>query len=332
MEQDRVLNLVHEVHELTETLKRTSDLHEAEMIRETLTTLWPAVQRDYETAEQLADSWRGLHTNMHLLMNQQLSLLLTQAAHRDQQRRASIPSTPPAPMPITTPTNIRALAGLLSNQHQIAALMKLDARREEDMIYLNQYVANTDTSARMRDVEGTFSVFGSIRHGQRDAYNIKWYKPAASKGSFWCSCPDHKFNSGKKNMVCKHICFLVCRVGKILDPAFFNGGKQLTDAQHQMLKDIVASSAALSQFPTPPRTGTGSVVSRPPSAASAEFRVCRKSLDAEDSCPICYDTMVDTACLNCPTCSNNIHEDCMKVWLENHDTCVFCRSTVWRRF
>ena len=56
------------------------------------------------------------------------------------------------------------------------------------------------------------------------------------KGTFWCSCADHKFNSGKKNIVCKHICFIVCKVLKILQPYFFET-KTLKPEHLQQLLD-----------------------------------------------------------------------------------------------
>lgn len=346
--QNKAASLVHEVHQLTEKVRRSDSAHFAERSRERLQSIWRLVEAKYAEIESLADTWRGLHSNMHLLMTtDRLNEYVRQAHERNRRLLAAAPAVqppapapavqppavqPPEPVPAVQPTSVDALIHHLTNDHQIAALRKLESRSESELLYLNQYVANTDHSARMRDVEGTFSVFGSMRSGSREAYSIKWYKQGL-RSSFWCSCPDHKFNSGKKNMVCKHVCFLVCRVGKIFDPAFFNGNKQFTVEQHAAFAAVVNNSVALSQIPTlRSATATAAATAVPRSDRQEIFRICRKPVAAEDSCPICYDEMENTACLNCPTCSNNVHENCMKVWLENHDTCVYCRSNVWRSF
>jgi hypothetical protein len=52
-------------------------------------------------------------------------------------------------------------------------------------------------------------------------------------------------------------------------------------------------------------------------------------------CAICFDEMHKAAkdtILSCPDCHNNIHFECMRVWLEKNITCVYCRSDVWRQY
>ena len=223
-------------------------------------------------------------------------------------------------------TSISELLTRLTNDAQKHALQRLLMRAECNQVYLAGYEANPIRIGRAGETEGTFGILGSMRKGIRESYSIKWYRLTAGKPSFWCNCPDHKFNSTRKNIVCKHICFLVTRVGRILDPAFFEGDKRLTVQQHAQLQEIVRNTAIF-QSPTLPTLPTLPTPS--PLQTTSIFMECRKPVGPEDSCPICYDGMAGTECLNCPTCANNVHRECMEVWLERNHTCVYCRSTVW---
>ena len=219
------------------------------------------------------------------------------------------------------PTCVTDLVDHITNVHQKQCLLKLILRNEENEMYLVETEENMNRTGRGSDVEASFTILGTVRHGTRETYTVKWYRwrPTLTK-SFWCNCPDHKFNSSRKNMVCKHICFLVARVARMLDPAFFTN-HVFTRAQHEEFRRALNVNAIhrVSVFPTPsPLHITG----------RALFLECRKPVEESDVCPICYDSMAGE-CPNCPTCSNNVHRACMEVWLERNRTCVYCRSGVW---
>lgn len=238
------------------------------------------------------------------------------------------PTAPAAPAAPALPTSIPELIARVNNEAQKQSLSKLLLRTDANQIYLSAYEANTLTRGRGSEVEGTFTVLGTMRQGTRESYTVKWYRWTGVHPSFWCNCPDHKFNSARKHMVCKHICFLVTKVGRILDPAFF-ADFQFTAEQHRAFNDTVGNVALFTS--AAPIIATPMQPARPSlSDRRAQFLEARRPVGAEDACPICYDEMGVGACLNCPTCSNNVHRECMEVWLERHSTCVFCRSDVWR--
>jgi hypothetical protein len=255
---------------------------------------------------------------------------------------SEVPTLPAVPAVPTLPTPALTLPELIAqveNEAQKQALSKLLLRNDANQMYLAAYEANGVTRGRGSDVEGTFTVLGTMRHGARESYAVKWHRLAPGRPSFWCNCPDHKFNSRRKNMVCKHICFLVSKVGRILDPVFY-ASRQFTEVQQAQFREVVGNAAIFSDgarererlaahpvFPTivPTISATSTAEAR-----RAQFMEVRRSITAEDTCPICYDEMGNTVCLNCPTCSNNVHRECMEVWLERHSTCVYCRSDVWR--
>ncbi len=225
-------------------------------------------------------------------------------------------------------TNLYDLTESLNNEHQKEALRKLDLIHRGNEIYLTNYEKNTSTDRKKQGIEGCFTILGTLKKdGIREEYDVKMYKPNVNdKGTFWCSCPDHKFNSTKKNMVCKHICFLVCRVGKMLDPAFFNT-KKLTLEQYETFRSKVENIHQILQDKS---------ICRPKATVTADlFTTYTKPITEEDVCPICYDGLECAAkedILSCPTCANYVHKECMAVWLERKDSCVYCRCDSWKLY
>ncbi len=226
------------------------------------------------------------------------------------------------------PTTVEEVLQRLENEYQKEILRKLTLRNEEDRMYLSSYERNTSTERKKQHIHGTFHVLGSVRKGTRDSYTVQFYKESSNpKGSFWCSCPDHKFNATRKNIVCKHIAFLVTRVGRFFSPEFFET-KQLSTDQYSRMLEIIESSAVFQDNTlcrTVPTTASTSVPSK--------FLERKKPIGAEDVCPICYDNLVEESItVTCPACENNLHKECMEVWLERHDTCVYCRSHEWAQY
>ena len=220
--------------------------------------------------------------------------------------------------------NLRDQAGILGNL--------LTSNKKEE-IYLIDYIKNTSTDKKKANTVGSFTILGSMTKKGRAQYEIRLYKQESNEPrSFWCSCPDHKFNSAKKGTCCKHICMIVCKVAKVLDPLFFET-KKLTDAQYtNLLSKLESRETLLTENCRP----SGMV-----------FNKITKALTEDDICPICYDEFNTPALdqcssevaltqipgvLSCPSCKNCMHQVCMEVWLENKDTCVFCRSDIWKNY
>lgn len=227
------------------------------------------------------------------------------------------------------PQNLEQLIKRVGNEDQRNALYKLNSRHPSDQIYLENYTPNTSTNKKTIGVQGTFTILGTYNYSKktRSEYEVKLYKPGASdRGSFWCSCPDHKFNSTIKQMVCKHICFLVCKVAKIYDPSFFRT-KFLSDLQYSAFLSKAENIQQLLADPNIARP------QRPSQDVLLQlFKDKTKTMCDDDVCPICYNALPTEELLSCPDCKNYIHNDCMMVWLERNKTCVFCRSDVWENY
>ena len=54
----------------------------------------------------------------------------------------------------------------------------------------------------------------------------------------------------------------------------------------------------------------------------------------DELCPVCYQDMEKPEDLvRCPTCKNNMHEECINIWFRTgKSTCVMCRSEVWNEY
>jgi hypothetical protein len=47
----------------------------------------------------------------------------------------------------------------------------------------------------------------------------------------------------------------------------------------------------------------------------------------DDSCAICFDSLKEKSPLR-TECNHWFHEECLDIWLKNHDTCPICRSEI----
>jgi hypothetical protein len=213
------------------------------------------------------------------------------------------------------------LIASLDNVHQRAILQRLDARSESERLYLLSYDANVSSDARKAHVQGVFRILGSMNaRGQRSEYSVQLFRQGRP-ASFWCSCPDHKFKSTKTGTLCKHISFIVVRFARMLAADVFQT-RCLSAEQAAVLGDLLSRPLR--------DVATDGLVA--PDFAVPAGRV----FEADDVCPVCYEELgappppIPTAA--CPNCHQCVHSGCMAVWLERHDTCVMCRSDVWRSF
>jgi hypothetical protein len=214
----------------------------------------------------------------------------------------------------------------IANPHQQESLRKLLLRDESYQMYLAGYEKNLSDEWGHDHVQGTFRVLGTLnKRGERSEYTIKLYKPRPStRASFWCSCPEHKFQSNKKQIFCKHICFLLCRVARVYNAELFTT-KLFTEEMFARFVAAVENNANLMQ---------DHAICRASASTTGLFTTITKAPEEGDSCPICFDDItVEHINVSCPDCHNNIHSECMEIWLGTGKiTCVYCRSDVWRRY
>ena len=219
---------------------------------------------------------------------------------------------------------IEELCDKLPNSYQQDILKRIITDREYSKIYLSGYEENTNRTGKNKNLVGTVNVLGTFntKKQMREEYEIKLYS-GDPKAMFWCSCADHKFNSAKKNIMCKHISFLICKVAKILKVSVFEN-KRMNDEDFQLL---------LLKFNN---VWTDTTITKTSGKITMEsFKNFTKTID--DCCPICFNDFEDTPhekelLLSCPVCKNYIHTECADIWLEQKETCAMCRSDIWEKY
>jgi hypothetical protein len=219
--------------------------------------------------------------------------------------------------------NLDELINSISNQDQIKRLQKiLPDNKDYAKVYLQGWTDNTDI--KKANLLGTIKILGqyNFQKKERESYEIKVMKNEPT--TFWCSCIDHKLNSTKRNTVCKHISFIVCKVINVLELYFFDS-KVLSQEHLQLLLAKISNKSELWE--------NKDLVRDIKQITLDTFKIFPDIID--DVCTFCYDAMTDVdkpISLCCPTCKHCFHSECMDIWLENYSKCTVCSSDFWKHY
>lgn len=264
-----------------------------------------------------------------LLMNQLTNLNNLEIIIRDAKEKLNIfinkIDTHKIKLSNTQCKSIDQLCQKITNTNQVTILNRIVTDKEYSKIYLSGYEPNTETTSKKKDLIGTVKVLGTFNEKKqcREEYEIRLFR-SDPKGMFWCSCADHKFNSTKKNIVCKHICFLICKIAKVLKPEVFEN-KKFTDIELAGLLTKLTSSGDIWQDCTIAKI-LGKIT-------LDTFKLFVKAI--EDCCPVCFNDLIEEDkpnLLACPSCKNYIHNECADIWMEQKKTCVLCKSDLWKYY
>lgn len=157
-------------------------------------------------------------------------------------------------------------------------------------------------SASQSETEWVFKVRGQTN-------NV--YEQHLSSESFSCSCPDQQ---GKKTF-CKHLLFLVTRVGKQYELGNEVAQRPVTAWKKNAFSACSASWKTLLKH-----------------LVSSDVK-CEKAADTVDpleTCCICFEDMgTELETSRCTaSCKKHFHKVCMDRWLEHGDTCPMCRGSL----
>lgn len=211
----------------------------------------------------------------------------------------------------------------ITNFEQVKRIKKiLPDNQDYAKVYLQGYTENTDK--KKNTLLGTIRILGqyNFQKKEREAYQIKVFQNEPH--TFWCSCIDHKLNFSKKNTVCKHISFIVCKVMKLFELEFFET-KKLSDTNLQELLNRFSDKSDLWK--------NKSLVRDLKQINFNTFKMFPTPID--DTCTFCYDELTDADINNsvcCPTCRHSYHSECMDIWLENYLRCSVCSSDIWKHY
>lgn len=218
--------------------------------------------------------------------------------------------------------NIIELNKHIPNINQNAIINRISTDADYAKVYLQKYEVNINI--KKPTLMGTIRILGNYNASKkiREAYDVKILKNEP-KGTFWCSCADHKFNSSKKNIVCKHICFIVCKVALILQPYFFET-KTLSTEHLELLLTKISNNSEM--WKDKKLVRTSNIIS------IKDFEPKR---EIDELCTFCYDALSENdreITVSCPLCKNCFHIECQIMWLDEHEKCSCCFNDFWKYF
>jgi len=189
------------------------------------------------------------------------------------------------------------------------------------------------------------------------------YKITIKDCIFNCDCPDFIY-SDRNNMYCKHICFVICYIGKIRDEQLFIK-RALTEENKKQIFSRLTSINVIDN--NDDNIICKTLTDKYNSINDNESSVIDPR-NIDDDCAICFlplNPCENNICENdkikaskfleisnledektiekdiletnsiypplttCVECSNAIHSTCLETWLKYNKTCVFCRQS-WK--
>lgn len=145
-----------------------------------------------------------------------------------------------------------------------------------------------------------------------------------------CNCKD-SFNCFINNLYCKHLCFVIIKIGKIFDYEVFLRNYLLEEESIKIILRLnincsnepdIIFEYLIKKFKTKRET-----------ISVEKFKKkVEDKINIKDDCPICYLELGNNNILKCPECSNYIHQDCIQKWLLYNKNCVFCRNEIWKEY
>ena len=138
-----------------------------------------------------------------------------------------------------------------------------------------------------------------------------------------CNCMDKL-----KNIYCKHICFVICSIGKIYDEETFNRNS-LSDKEVQSIYKRINNNCD-----NDPNIIWKYIIDKYNIIKNTENKFDKKeSININSECSICYDNLNnDDNLAKCPYCKNAFHISCIEKWIKINKTCVLCRNNIWKEF
>ena len=168
-------------------------------------------------------------------------------------------------------------------------------------LYIVEYYKVTNPIIRKYDVMGSTG----------NVYNV------TIKQKPLCSCPDFQ----TRRIRCKHIYFILIKVMKI----------------YRHMEDIkkFTKSQLLDLFKNIPKITTSLMITDEQKETYDKYKkidkkqsIIIKQKPVTDICPICLDDLDNKEELDyCKySCGNNVHKQCINMWLKNKKTCIYCRQ------
>lgn len=178
---------------------------------------------------------------------------------------------------------------------------------------LNDSIYLLDTNTHL----GELKIAGTTKK----VYTVKYLSELS------CDCPDFSTPRNGHRYLCKHICFVLCKICKLYDPDIFNS-LSLNEAHHLLLSHRLSSARLGSDIIDQDLVNRFARLTSKTDEEEKQEDLGSKTFTEDDECPICFDQLLETDTIECNTCHNHVHGECLKKWLLIQKKCVYCRSTI----
>lgn len=136
-----------------------------------------------------------------------------------------------------------------------------------------------------------------------------------------CDCPDSDNKHDK--LFCKHICFVICVIGNIYSIDTFVSKKLTKDQKTDIIFNITKDTTIASKFLSEKYLNMKFKLINDSKNKNLETR------NIKDDCTICFNIMENKEDIyTCKNCFNAVHKECLKMWMREKNTCIFCRNYV----
>ena len=160
----------------------------------------------------------------------------------------------------------------------------------------------------------------------KNVYCIEIRTENDNSSTITCDCYDMKTNCVEKNLICKHICFVYCKIIKNLDIGsdFFVSHVLTHGEKRRLLFNLECLTKTDSIFDEDLAEKFKMLTTKEEKEKDIEKKD-KLVRNIDDDCPICFTELKNDEIVECFICKNGVHNYCMKIWLKNKKTCVFCR-------
>ncbi len=148
-----------------------------------------------------------------------------------------------------------------------------------------------------------------------------------------CDCPDALCECNGAGCYCKHICFVLIKIGQINDPTIFQRKVLTIEEKDKIFKRV--QSIAIDRDVVNREVLEAYKKAQEELNIDESYELTDNRFDAKDArnlnedCSICYnkldnDKKNEMRC--CPSCKNAVHTECVTKWLTINKCCVLCRT------
>lgn len=199
--------------------------------------------------------------------------------------------------------------------------------RYQRMMYGQHYLV--ECKYRNRDTQHLSMEF-KVTGSSYDVYTIN----ITNDNNISCDCPDALCDCNGAGCYCKHICFVLIKIGQINDPTIFQR-KVLTIEEKDKIYKRVHNIAGTERDVINHEFLEAYKKSQKELKTDESYELTDNRFDAEiarnldEDCAICYnkldnDKKNEMRC--CPSCKNAVHTECVTKWLIINKCCVLCRN------